>query len=115
MTLSGIKRFWGVSRGSHCRVCHVILFFLRCLAFQCTIAQKEWGWMERCLNLTDVNIKLLMHAFEEMDQNIATPLPLPYNHLCKCTMLVFILTYPIVAVAPPDGLVLNVAVPMVIA
>lgn len=104
-----------VSTDVSCRACHIMLFFLRCLAFQCALRSKTWGWLERCLNLSDGSIGKMMRAFEEMDQNITTPLPLPYCHLCKTLMFIFLLVFPIVGVSADDGLMLNVLCPTVIA
>jgi len=95
--------FWSVSTESACRGGHIIIFFLRCLACSCCHAREEWGWMERCLNLSDVMIGHLMRAFEAMDQNITTPLPLPYCHLMKVMMFVFIILYPVVGIGNEDG------------
>lgn len=94
-TWLGYKTIYKVETLPVCRPSHAMIFFLRCLCHQASLAQKSWGWLERSLNLTDVSITHLMHAFEAMDQAICTPLPLPYSHLCKLLMLVFILTFPI--------------------
>jgi len=106
--------YW-VSTEVACRSCHVIIFFLRCLAYHCSINAKDWGWFERCLNLADGSIQKLMLAFEEMDQNITTPLPLPYCHLCKSLMFIFLFVFPIVGVNFQDGSILNIITPCVIA
>lgn len=104
-----------VSAEVSCRACHMMIFFLRCLAYQCALKAKTWGWLERCLNLTDGSLQKMMDAFEAMDQNITTPLPLPYCHLCKTLMLIFLAVFPIVGVSAQEGLMLNVVAPTIIA
>lgn len=111
----GLAAIYEVSTEVSCRACHIMLFFLRCLAFQCALKNKTWGWLERCLNLADGSIGKMMRAFEEMDQNITTPLPLPYCHLCKTLMFIFLMVFPMVGVTAEDGLMLNVLCPTVIA
>merc|ERR1711865_1358020 len=50
-----------------------------------------------------------------MDQNVCTPLPLPYGHLCKMLMFLFLFTFPFCMNNPDDGLFLNIINPMIIA
>ena len=50
-----------------------------------------------------------------MDQNITTPLPLPYCHLCKILMFIFLSVFPLVGIHADQGLYLNVIVPCIIA
>lgn len=97
------------------RACHIILYFLFCLGRDTAIYAKEWGWLERCLNLADVHCALLMRAFEAMDQNICTPLPLPYGHLCKTLMFTFLLAFPFCLNNLSNGLICNVLTPVIIA
>lgn len=111
----GLKGAYNVNTDVSCRACHILIFFIRCLAYQCALKAKTWGWLERCLNLVDGSLGKMMRAFEEMDQNITTPLPLPYCHLCKTLMLTFLLVFPIVGVSAEDGLMLNVVAPTIIA
>lgn len=97
------------------RVCHLLLYFMFCLNRDTSVYNKEWGWLERALNLADGRIALLMRAFEEMDQNVSTPLPLPYQHLCKMLMFTFMITFPLVMNNVEDGLITNMVVPAIIA
>lgn len=91
-----------------CRPCHVLIFLMRSVSFQSSVENKTWGWLERSLNLTDVQITKLMHAFEEMDQACITPLPLPYSHLGKWLLMVFMFLFPIVGLSHEDGYVMKV-------
>jgi len=105
-----------VSTEAACRACHVLVFFLRSLVGRVSVAaQKGWGWFERCMNLSDGFVTILMRAFEEMDQNVATPLPLPYCHLCKWLMGIYLSIYPIACGVPSQGLVVNVATTVAVA
>lgn len=97
------------------RPCHLILYFLFSLGRDCAVFAKEWGFLERCLNLGDGKCALLMRAFEAMDQNICTPLPLPYGHLCKTLMFTFLLAFPFCLNEPENGLICNVLSPVIIA
>lgn len=97
------------------RACHVLLYFLFCLGRDTAIFAKEWGWLERCLNLADVHVALLMRAFEAMDQNITTPLPLPYCHLCKTLMFSFLLAFPFCLNRVQSGLLICTITPCIIA
>merc|ERR1712196_594113 len=56
-----------------------------------------------------------MRAFEEMDQNITTPLPLPYCHLCKWLMSLYLFFYPIACSLPEEGVLINTLTAVVIA
>lgn len=104
-----------VSQEVACRACHIIIFFLRSLCGRVSVASAKWGWFERCLNLCDSGIAVLMRAFEEMDQNITTPLPLPYCHLCKWLMGLYLFFYPIACSVPSQGVAVNVFTTIVIA
>lgn len=104
-----------VSKEVACRACHIIIFFLRSLCGRVSVASGKWGWFERCLNLCDGGIAVLMRAFEEMDQNITTPLPLPYCHLCKWLMGLYLFFYPIACSLPSQGMLVNVFTTIVIA
>lgn len=97
------------------RACHVVEFFLRSLCARVSRACEHWGWFERCLNLVDNGIAGLVRAFEEMDQNITTPLPLPYCHLCRWLMAIYFLTYPFACSKPSEGIAVNVFTASVIA
>lgn len=97
------------------RACHLILYFLFCLGRDAAVCAKEWGFLERCLNLADGKCGLLMRAFEEMDQNICTPLPLPYGHLCKTLMFTFLLAFPFCLNDMENGLICNIIAPVIIA
>lgn len=103
-----------VSTEVACRACHVMIFFLRSLCGRVSAASHDWGWFERCLNLVDVGIAGLMRAFEEMDQNITTPLPLPYCHLCKWLMFLYLFFYPIACHVPHQGMLVNTVTAMII-
>merc|ERR1719387_2618574 len=89
------------------RICHSLLYFMFCLNRDVSVFTKDWGWLERVLNLADGRVSLLMRSFEEMDQNISTPLPLPYQHLCKMLTCLFVLTFPMVMNNPEDGILVN--------
>lgn len=104
-----------VSTEVACRACHIMIFFLRSLCGRVSVASHHWGWFERCLNLVDIGIAGLMQAFEEMDQNITTPLPLPYCHLCKWLMFLYLLFYPIACHVEGQAFLVNTVMAMVIA
>jgi len=105
---------FAVSTEVNGRACHAILYFLLCLGRDAAMFAQQWGWLERCLNTADAHVSNMMRAFEEMDQNICTPLPLPYGHLCKILLLTFMLAFPFCINKPMNGLVISVIVPMVI-
>merc|ERR1719230_765748 len=93
----------------------MLIFFLRCVCYKCSLASKEWGWFERGLNIVDGQLGKLMIAFEEMDQYVTTPLPLPYCHLCKSLMFIFLTLFPIVGVDRQDAIAVQILVPTLVA
>lgn len=115
LTPLGFETYYRIGTDVSIRSGHILIFFMRSLALQCAVNAKEWGWLERCLNLTDGSLRKLLLAFEAMDQNITTPLPLPYCHLCKILMFIFLSVFPLVGIHADQGLYLNVIVPCIIA
>lgn len=105
----GQKRYRMTNTGG-CRPCHVLLFFLRCLVNRVSCAGQTWGWPERVLNIADVGLRNMMLAFEELDQNTSTPLPLPYCHLGKWMLAIYLLLYPLCQLVQDQGYVVNIAV-----
>lgn len=97
------------------RPCHIMLYFLFCLGRDAALFAKTWGWLERSLNLADVHHAILMRCFEAMDQNICTPLPLPYGHLCKMLMFTFLLAFPFCLNKMENGIIVCVITPVIIA
>lgn len=114
MTPTGPVETYEVETSIHSRASHAIVFWLRNLINLISLNAKGWGWVERSLNLSDGSLQRLLKAFEAMDQNICTPLPLPYCHLCKCLMFTYVIFYPVVGVTPEQGLVANITIPCII-
>lgn len=75
---------------------------------------KPYGYMERVLNLADKSISELQLIYSEMSSHVSIPLPLPYCHLCRFLMIMFLIVYA-THIDPILGGVANVIIPMVIA
>mmetsp|Transcript_40030 Transcript_40030/g.95998 ORF Transcript_40030/g.95998 Transcript_40030/m.95998 type:complete len:417 (+) Transcript_40030:88-1338(+) len=75
---------------------------------------KPYGYMERVLNLADSRIAELQRIYTEMSSHVSVPLPLPYCHLCRTLMLMFLLVYA-THIDPTLGSIANIIIPMVIA
>lgn len=90
------------------RACYLIIYFIICLNRDCSLMCKEWGWLERVLNLADVRTKNLLYGFEAMESNVATPMPLPFNHIGKVCLFMWLFLFPLVLTSPEDGLVVVV-------
>lgn len=81
----------------------LVIYFLVCLHRDCAVFGRQWGYLERCMNLAASRTHLMLDMFETMSQSISTPAPLPLNHLCKFLMGGYILLFPFMMTNPLDG------------
>jgi len=74
---------------------------------------QPWGIKERFISGLTGLLAAMQHSFEEIDQIITTPLPLPYANLCKTLLLCFLLSMPFF-VDYKLGLFANTAIPSLV-
>lgn len=89
------------------RAVYLVVYFLVCLNRDCAIFAKEWGWLERVLNLADARVKFMLYGFEAMESNVSTPMPLPFNHIGKTCLFMWLLWFPLVLTSPDDGIIVS--------
>eukprot|EP00928_Gymnodinium_smaydae_P046464 TRINITY_DN3095_c0_g3_i1.p1 TRINITY_DN3095_c0_g3~~TRINITY_DN3095_c0_g3_i1.p1 ORF type:complete len:588 (+),score=123.30 TRINITY_DN3095_c0_g3_i1:29-1792(+) len=76
--------------------------------------RKEWGYPERMLNLYESCLSQAIEAFEDLDDVVTQPMPLPYLQLCRSFMIAFLCLYPC-SIKLEQGIWGNVVVPTILA
>eukprot|EP00928_Gymnodinium_smaydae_P046462 TRINITY_DN3095_c0_g1_i1.p1 TRINITY_DN3095_c0_g1~~TRINITY_DN3095_c0_g1_i1.p1 ORF type:complete len:556 (+),score=128.15 TRINITY_DN3095_c0_g1_i1:29-1696(+) len=75
---------------------------------------REWGYPERMLNLYESCLSQATEAFEDLDDVVTQPMPLPYLQLCRSFMIAFLCLYPW-SIHLEHGIWGNVVVPTILA
>lgn len=86
-----------VDRECHIRPLVVISGFLRELMFKNINDMSNnapWAFKERYMSIFMDLIGSMLHSFEQANQIITTPIPLPYANLCKTLLTIFLLSMP---------------------
>mmetsp|Transcript_66891 Transcript_66891/g.157657 ORF Transcript_66891/g.157657 Transcript_66891/m.157657 type:complete len:468 (-) Transcript_66891:378-1781(-) len=87
-----------ISRVPYVRLCTYLVYKLNEVGYRNMndprMQDKRWGMGERFVPLVTAQTMALSHAYSEVTQIVSTPLPFPYNHLCKSLLFVFFLSFP---------------------
>ncbi|CAE7276476.1 unnamed protein product [Symbiodinium pilosum] len=87
-----------ISRVPYVRLCTYLVYKLNEVGFRNMndprMQDKRWGMGERFVPLVTAETISLSYSYSEVNQIISTPLPFPYNHLCKLLLFLFFLSFP---------------------
>mmetsp|Transcript_49697 Transcript_49697/g.131090 ORF Transcript_49697/g.131090 Transcript_49697/m.131090 type:complete len:435 (-) Transcript_49697:33-1337(-) len=78
-----------------------------------SMAGTPAGYAERVLQIADPQLTNLLNIYAAMVEQVSTPLPLPYCHLCRLLMVMFLLVYA-THIDPVMGFVANVVIPVTV-
>ncbi|CAE6955281.1 unnamed protein product [Symbiodinium sp. CCMP2592] len=87
-----------ISRVPYIRLCTYLVYKLNEVGYRNMndprMQDKRWGMGERFVPLVTAQTMSLSYSYSEVNQIICTPLPFPYNHLCKLLLFLFFLSFP---------------------
>jgi len=107
----GVQRMWRVTQETMPRPALPLIAALRCCFL--SMAGTPAGYAERVLQITDPQLTNLLNIYAAMVEQVGTPLPLPYCHLCRMLMVMFLLVYA-THIDPDMGFVANVVIPVTV-